>query len=308
LRARGHGKAGRARKIDCPRVIVKRRRMQIRFLCVAVLVAVLLGTGDRAAAAALEERRLLILEAPGNVLTKSARERLTKAIAEVATRHGLALASAEALPVKLLGCELPGCLSPIAAATGAIFVLRVDAKFAKESFNLVVELWNSDAGKLLGHDRRDCPICDEQDLWGSAALLTQGLLDRALREPPKAATSVVAQPSDPRALRIAQPATSPPATQVEAMQTSPLIEYGGLALCVAGLAGIGVGAYYVSVDGDVVGQQTDEVRDTRKYGLPMTIAGGVALVAGAGLLAWSFWSGPMKLAVGPSGISLAGNF
>jgi hypothetical protein len=286
-------------------MIVKRPGMQIRVPCVAVLVAVLAGVSVRAAAAPAEERRLLVLEAPGNVLTKVARERLQAAIAEVAAGHGLTLASVKTLPDKLLSCDLPGCLPPIAAASGALFVLRVDAKFAKESFRLSVELWNSDEGKLLGRDRRDCPICDEQDLWGSAALITQGLLERALRE---SAKSAPAQAVNADGNRLAAPAASAAGAQVPAASPGLALRHSGLALSVAGLTALVSGIYYWSVDGDVACSQCDRVRDTRKFGVPMTVAGGVALACGLGLVGWSFWSGPAKISVGPSGLRVAGKF
>jgi hypothetical protein len=272
--------------------------MRIRVSCAAALVAALAGASASAAAPA-EEKRLLVLEAPGNVLTKAARERLQAAIGEVAAGHGLVLASAKTLPAKLLGCDLPGCLSPIAAASGAIFVLRVDAKFVKESFKLSVELWNSDQGKLLGRERRDCPICDEQDLWGSAALMTQGLLERALREPSKPA------PAPPATRLVTRPVT-PEVAQAPVATPGRALQYTGLALSVAGLAVLGTGIYYWSVDGDPA--RPDFVRDTRKYGLPMTIAGGAVLAAGAGILVWSFRSGPAKISVGPSGLRVTGRF
>jgi hypothetical protein len=250
------------------------------------------------------EQRLLILEAPGNVLTKTARERLHAAIAEAAVGQGLTLASPASLPDKLLTCDLPGCLSPIAAASGAIFVLRVDAKFAKESFKLAVELWNSDVGKLLGKERRDCPICDEQDLWGSAAFMARGLLERAVREsaPPVSVAATVAKPSPATA-----PAAGPVLTEVPPSSAVPVVRYSGLALSVLGLAALATGIYYWSVDGSQAGSP-DWDRDTRKLGIPMTIAGGAALVAGAAMVGWSFWSGSAEASAGPSGLRVAGRF
>ena len=310
---------GRGDKIDCFRVIDKRPVMRIRVGCVAVLGVLFLGTGARASTPSAEERRLLIFEAPGNVLTKAVRGRLHAAIAEVAVGRGLTLASPQALPARLRGCKLPGCLSPVAAATGAIYVLRVDAKFAKESFSLTIELWNSDIAKLLGRDRRDCPICDEQDLWGSAALMTQELLDRALQQAAGASPVAAIQPKSQgseRGMVSLPPASSTSATtspsaalpQIESGRASSVAEYAGIGLALGGLAVIGMGAYYISVDGDSVGEKTDRVRDTRKYGLPMTIAGGVVLAAGAGLLAWSYWYGTTRVSLGPSGINVAGRF
>ncbi len=273
--------------------------MQIRIPCVAALLVSLLGGALCAQAAPSDDRRLLVLESPANVLTKTARERLHAAIAEVALSQGLTIASPKGLPDKLLGCDLPGCLPSIAAASGAIFVLRVDAKYAKESFKLGLELWNSDEGKLLGKERRDCPICDEQDLWGSAALMARGLLERALRVP---TTAVEASPASAPA---AQPIAAAQLTQASPSPGRPIARYSGLGLAVLGAAALATGIYYWSVDGNHV--DPDHVRDTRKLGLPMTVAGGAALLAGAGLIGWSFWPGT-TVSVAPSGLHVAGRF
>jgi hypothetical protein len=282
--------------------------MQIRLPCVAavVVVVVSIGVGRQSQAAPSEEKRLLILEAPGNVLTKTARERLHAAIAEVVAGRGLTLASTASLPEKLLACPLPGCLSPIAAASGAIFVMRVEAKFTKESFKLAIELWNSDEGKLLGQERRDCPICDEQDLWGSAAFIVRELLDRIVHNStPPTLAAAAAPPSRHEPRQVAPPSL----TQAPAGSAVPVLRYTGLALSVAGLAALVTGIYYWSVDGEHAGAtDSDLVRDTRKFGLPMTIAGGVALAAGAGMVAWSFWAGPARISVAPSGVRIAGRF
>jgi hypothetical protein len=306
LRARACRNSGAAKKIDGPGAIVKRSAMKIRHAC--VVLALLVSARARALAAPTEERRLVIVEAPGNLLTKSAREQLHKAVAEVATAQGLVMAPEGSLPARLQACLLPGCLPSIAAASGAIFVLRVEATFEHESFKLAVGLWNSDSGKLLGQDRRDCPICDEQDLWGSAALMTKALLDHALREPPNAVPAPPPPPAKTEVAPVPVAAPLPPAGTSEATGSSRMVGYSGLALSLAGVVAIGVGAFYMSVDGEKVGQDSGEVRDTMKYGLPMAIGGGVALLAGAGLVAWSFWPRSAKVAVGPSGVDVAWRF
>jgi hypothetical protein len=200
-------------------------------------------------------------------------------------------------------------LPQIAAATGATLVLHVQARFAKESFKLSILLWNADEGKLLGKDGRDCPICDEQDLWGSAALLTQGLLEQGLRPPEKASplippAAAVAPQVSPQAPLV----TAPAAPQAKAQGSNGLAEYSGFALAAAGLATLVVGSYYVIVDGKSACTKCDDVRDTSKYGWPMAIAGGVALLGGAGLVTWSLWPSNAQVAVGPSGLLLSGRF
>jgi len=284
--------------------------MHLRLPCLAALAWLILrGSTPAHAAAAADEKRLVVIEpSPGSHLSKNAKERLRKEIAEVVRRNGITLVPSATLPDRLLRCEIPGCLPQIAAASGATLVLHVEARFAKESFKLTIQLWNADEGKLLGKDGRDCPICDEQDLWGSAGLLTQGLIEQALRQPPKVSplvppSAAVAPQAPPPALLL----TTPAVPQAEA-RSSGLAAYSGIALAVAGLATLVVGAYYISVDGNSACFQCDKVRDTSKYGWPMAVAGGVALIGGAGLVTWSLWPVHTQVAVGPAGLQPAGRF
>ena len=285
--------------------------MNLRFPCLAALAWLLLrGSSSAHAAETAADKRLVVIEpSSSSQLSKSAKERLRKAIAEVVTRNGITLVPPATLPDRLLHCEIPGCLPQIAAATGATLVLHVQACFGKESFKLSVHLWNADEGKLLGKDGRDCPICDEQDLWGSAALLTQGLIEHGLRQPEKVSplippSAAVALPSPPPAPLVTAPAAPP----VEAKGPNRFVEYSGLALAAVGLATLVAGSYLMAVDGNSACSKCDHVRDTSRYGRPMVIAGGVALLGGAGLVTWSLWPANTQVAVGPSGLQLSGRF
>jgi hypothetical protein len=99
----------------------------------------------------------------------------------------------------------------------------------------------------------------------------------------------------------------PVVTQAEA-KSSGVLAYAGIALSAAGLATLVAGAYYVSVDGNSACFQCGKVRDTSKYGWPLSIAGGVALLGGAGLVTWSLWPAHTQIAIGPAGLRLAGRF
>jgi hypothetical protein len=285
--------------------------MHLRLSCLAVLAWLLLRSAAPAyAAGTADDKRLIVVEpSTSGQLSNSVKERLRKEIADVVKRKGITLVPSSTLPDRLLHCEIPGCLPQIAAATGATLVLHVQARFAKESFKLTIALWNADEGKLLGKDGRDCPICDEQDLWGSAALLTQGLLEQGLRQPEK--PSPLIPPSAAVAL---QPVSHAPlvtalaAPPPEAQGPNTFAEYAGFSLAAGGLATLLVGSYYVSVDGNAACFQCDKVRDTSKYGWPMVIAGGVALLGGAGLVTWSLWPAHTQVVVGPSGLQIAGSF
>ena len=276
---------------------------------IALLVSLAAMPGRSSGMNADGEKRLVLIESPSNRLSKAGKERLRAAIGEVVAKHGLDLIPSQTLSDKLLRCELPGCLSQIAAASGATFVLRVEARFTKESFKLAVELWSSDDGKRLGREDRDCPICDEQDLWGSAALLAQGLLDCALRQPDQGPAAPPAMASVPAA---SPPPPGPASTRVQGQATTDgarrFAGYAGLTLAVAGAALLAAGIYYVAVDGDPACDRCDWRRDTAKDGRSIAIGGGAALAAGAGLLLWRLWPSAPVVSMGPSGIFLAGRF
>jgi hypothetical protein len=282
--------------------------MYLRIPCLAALAWLSLRGSALADPATADDKRLVVIEPSSNSqLSKGTKERLRKEIAEVVKRNGITLVPSSTLPDRLLRCEIPGCLPQIAAASGASLVLQVEARFAKESFKLAIHLWDADDGKLLGKDGRDCPICDEQDLWGSAALLTQGLLEHALHGPAKAAPEIppTAAPQAPPPEPLVTAPAVPPA---EAKSSGGFAAYSGIALVAAGLATLVVGSYYISVDGKSACSHCDRVRDTSKYGWPMAVAGGVALLGGAGLLTWSLWPAHAQVAVGPAGLQLAGRF
>lgn len=279
--------------------------MRVGFFYIALLIFTMAQAARASGMTDDSDKRLVIVESPDSHLSKKAREQLRTAIGDVVTRRGLQLVPSQTLTDKLLRCELPVCLPQIAGATGAMLVLRVEAKYAKESFKLAIDLWNSDEGKLLGHEERDCPICDEQDLWGSAALLVQGLLDRAVRdaksvsEPPPVAFSAPTPPPAAPGLAIMQPQPAPSGTW---------LGYAGLGLAAAGAALLGTGIYYIAVDGDRACERCDWLNDTKKDGRRLAIGGGALLAVGAGIAVWRFWPSAPALSLGPSGLTVAGRF
>ena len=298
-----------AKRLDCVAVIVKRLAMRILFLRVAALAGLLLGACFPCRVSAANDNRLVIVEAPGSLVSKNAKERLRASIEKVVEGQGIQVVPQKILPEKLLRCELPGCLPQIGAASGATYVLRVNARFAKETFKLTIELWHTDDGKRLGNEERDCPICDEQDLYAAAGDLTRGLLAAAASA--ETSTTVKRVPTPPpvpaSAILAAQPV---PRTEAERRGNGAA--YAGLALATAGLAAVVVGAYYISVDGDRTGKNGYELRDTRKFGLPMAIAGGAAVVGGIGLIVWKLWpasaSTSATISLCPTGVQVAGGF
>jgi hypothetical protein len=130
-----------------------------------------------------------------------------------------------------------------------------------------------------------------------------------LAEPPKA--EVAAMPAPPSA-----PAKPPPPPAREAPKPpkkSPGLMLGGSAAALAGAAAMGVGIYYLHVDGRPLCRPgeiapCDFQRDTRTFGDAMLAGGSGVFLLGAAAFFWGFYSDDTGVAVAPTGMVVTRRF
>jgi len=129
--------------------------------------------------------------------------------------------------------------------------------------------------------------------------------------PAKAEAAPPQSPAPPPAVEVRP---KPPAAEVAKPPKKDLgLMIGGSAAALAGAAAMGVGIYYLHVDGQPVcraGESApcDFERDTRTFGDVMLASGSGVFLLGAAVFFWGFYSDDTGVAVAPTGMVVRGRF
>jgi hypothetical protein len=210
-----------------------------------------------------------------------------------------------------LACDEPQCLRQLADGVRATHLLRVQASYRRESYKLKAELWNTQEGRIIETQQRQCEVCSPGDLITEMREVATALCARLTAEPPAPqpapppAPAVVPQPVPAAAL---QPAP-PPAPVSHRSRTWPWVTMG------AGAAVLATGITLWAVDpiGDCPkGPDSclDGAKRTKGWGIGLTAAGAAALIGGGAwlLLDSDEGAGKTALLVSPEGVSVKGSF
>src|SRR5664279_2440699 len=145
-------------------------------------------------------------------------------------------------------CTAAACYASVAKRTSATHVLLVQGVANPAGYRLSLDLRDGETGRSLGTDGKDCELCAEDQFAPTIQDRVTKLWTRVMRE--KAAPTparVVAAPAGQR--QGVDVSAIPPWWE----QPRPMI---GLGLGVVGLAAIGIGVYYIAVDGNVKERST----------------------------------------------------
>ncbi len=208
-----------------------------------------------------------------------------------------------------LACNQSDCLRALARETGTSYVLRVQASYRRESYELRAELWNAATGKLIETRDRECEVCTGNDLV-KAIRESASVLCARLSAEPAAAPAAVAQPVPPAALPPAQPA-NPREDSYRGWRIG-----GGAVLAAAGAGLAGWGIWQLSRDGKGYCSskskgddgQCPMVKDNAAPGWT-NLGVGLGLVALGAVVAVPVWlHADTSVAVGPSGVQVTRTF
>ena len=178
-----------------------------------------------------------------------------------------------------------------------------------------LDVRDGESGRSLGTDGKDCELCSEEQFATTLQERVTTLWKRIAREDARAKAAASNRHLQPLAASDTEekPAAPPPAPIWT--QRTPMF---GLSLGVLGLVGIGVGAYYIAVDGNTIesthpGDPAQSrpviVRDTGKWGWSFLGLGAVSVLAGSSMVIWGRDDGTtVSVAVGPSSLGLQGKF
>jgi len=246
--------------------------------------------------------------------------KLRAAIMQGVEAAGLEIIPGSRLTEGLARCAPPACLASVAKTTGATHVVRVDGRYADQRFRVTIQLWDTRAAALVSSSARSCLICDQGDFFDAAAEGTKTLLTDALavRTGPRAAdpTAVESRSSrspaqPPEVTAATRPPPSPTTSGTQGWE--PLRLWTGMSLAVAGVVGVGLGLYYNNIDGEEKcrpGEPSpcDMKRDAAAPRAAALAGGGLALLAGAGLILWARPHPAARVTVTPGGLVYAGRF
>jgi hypothetical protein len=208
-------------------------------------------------------------------------------------------------------CVTPACYADVAKATGATYVLRVDATFARSTYEVQLHLWDAASNAVDTGDRQRCLVCAADDLLKTAHDQTILLCTRRLRQPAIAAAAppVDTQPPPPVVapgtdLRASEPAPSLPAWR----RVLPWIGIGvGVPTLAAGIALFAINNNRVCVGGEP--QPCAHAYDTGTRGAVLTAVGGVLALGGGGLLLLNTrGAGDRALSISPGRLAFVGAF
>ncbi|HVX96116.1 MAG TPA: hypothetical protein VHK47_14490 [Polyangia bacterium] len=147
--------------------------MNIR-LAVAALLALTLGS----ATARAERPRIAIMELGGAKATPDLRERMTRSVHEGLLASGADVV--DGMPVAATGpggapCQGNGCVTAVAKATVAAYVVRGTLEVDGRTYELRLEMLDGKTGDLLESREDRCEICTEGEALEMAGVSASAL-------------------------------------------------------------------------------------------------------------------------------------
>jgi hypothetical protein len=239
--------------------------------------------------------------------TQKLKPAVRQAVAAAMDDQSVAMIPMESVTAEDLACAEPACFVSTAKRVGASYVLLVQGVANPAGYRLSLDLRDGETGRSLGTDGKDCELCAEDQFAPTIRERVSKLWTRVMRE------SAAPTPAAPVA---ATPAADRPGVDLSSIppwweQPRPVA---GLALGVAGLAAIGIGIYYIAVDGNASESSSTAdhpiiLRDTSKWGWTLAGVGGVAALAGASMFIWGRDDGThVDVVMGPTSVGLHGKF
>jgi hypothetical protein len=264
-------------------------------LAVAALAALVLP----AAVARAERPRIAVMEMGGAKVTPDLRDRMTHAVHEGLLASGADVV--DGMPAAATGpggapCDGNGCVTAVAKATLAAYVLRGILEIDGRTYELRLELLDGKTGDLMDSREDRCEICTEGEALEMAGVSASALKVQVFKKK----VAVEAPPPAPPTQTIVE-AVPPGSGKVEsAAPPSGIHQVGSEERRELGWIGVGVGAFagYVGwrlIDADGkgtcsagVGVQCPRVYSTTAWGVTSIVGGALAVAAGVLVLTGKF--------------------
>jgi hypothetical protein len=260
-----------------------------RPLAVAALAVAI--TASLATAARAERPRVAVMQLDSPKVTADLRERMTHAVHE-----GLLAAGADVvdgMPAAATGpggapCQGPGCVTAVARATVAGYVLRGTLDVEGRTYGLRLEMLDGKTGALLDSREDRCEICTEGEALEMAGVSASALKVQVFKK--RAATPVATAAAPAPGASSAELRLQPTPAQPQLHDTGHR-KYGWAAIGV-GTAAIVAGLWLVAKNNDGTcddgPNQCPKVYKTSVPGFITVGVGGLVVAAGALLFTGQF--------------------
>jgi hypothetical protein len=177
-----------------------------------------------------------------------ARRQIEATVATAAAHAGAELVQSSQLAAAgLADCSAADCFKRIGSATGASYVLVVDAMFDQDAFKIHLDMWSAVTGEHLDGDGRDCDGCSVNELMNALQDRTTLLCERVFRAqasapPIRNPGDLVLPPSAPAPVLVTPPSNQPPE------KTGPSLRWLGWTLIGAGVAAGAASAVFFAIN------------------------------------------------------------
>ena len=263
-------------------------------LALAALTAVALSP----AVARAERPRIAVMEVAGAKVAPDLRDRMTHSVHEGLLASGADVV--DGMPAAATGpggapCDGNGCVTAVAKATVAAYVVRGMLEIDGRTYELRLEMLDGKSGDLIESREDRCEICTEGEALEMAGVSASALKVQVFKK--KAALAAVAGavaapatpvPAAPGAARVetSAPPGNGPATSEEHR------ELGWIGVGAGAIAGL-LGWYLVEADGkgtcsQGAGVQCQRVYATTGWGITSLAGGALAVAAGVLVLTGRF--------------------
>jgi hypothetical protein len=284
------------------------RRMKIR-LAVGALVALTLP----AAIARADRPRIATMEMEGDKVASDLRERMTRSVHEGLLASGADVV--DGIPAAATGsggapCQGNGCVTAVAKATFAAYVVRGTLEVDGRTYELRLEMLDGKTGDLIDSREDRCEICTEGEALEMAGVSASALKVQVFKKRPDALAQALAPPeaaaAGPAPTKTVIVAAPPGAGHVEGTPHEGPNGVLGESHRELGWIGVGVGAFagFVAwrlldangdptcpngyVDNDPTHLQCQHAYATKAGGIATIVGGALAMAAGILVLTGTF--------------------
>ncbi|HVZ71655.1 MAG TPA: hypothetical protein VHJ20_04710 [Polyangia bacterium] len=235
-----------------------------------------------------ERPRMAVMELSAPKVAADLRQRMTRSVQEGLLASGADVV--EGIPAAATGpggapCDGSGCITAVAKAAVAAYVVRGTLEIEGRTYGLRLEILDGRSGDLIESREDRCEICTEGEALEMAGVSASALKVQAFKKTP------VAPPPAPSEV-VAPAAPMPPPAAVEASPARDHHKLGWIGVG-AGAVAIGVGSALIGIDGHgtcgaASGMQCPDVYQTKAGGITLLALGVAAVAAGAFVLTGKF--------------------